>query len=174
MPAASFAQAVHLTTFCTPKCDRTLYRRVKRTKPRRIVELGIGDASRAARLLHLAARYHPGTTIEYTGIDLFETRPLGKSLSVKQAYHRLSRTGASVRLVPGDAGPALIRTANALTEMDLVVIDLGDDDLAKVWFYLPRMLHDKTTIARYELRGQQKNLVWLKPRDVCCHARRAA
>ena len=174
MPAASFAQAVYLTTFCTPKCDRTLYRGVTRTKPRRIVELGVGDASRASRLLRLAARYHPGTTIEYTGIDLFEARPQGESLSLKQAYRHLSRTGASVRLVPGDVAPALARTANVLTETDLVVIDATDDDLAKAWFYVPRMLHDKTVIARYELRGQQKDLVWLNPRDVCGQARRAA
>ena len=175
MPAASFLQALYLTTFSQPSYDRDLYRAVKRTKPRKIVEFGVGDTSRANRLIQLAKRYRRNERIEYTGIDLFEAS-LQKSISLKQAHHQLSRTGVSVRLVPGELEPALARTANDLVGTDLIVIGVGHsaEDLERASFYIPRMLHPGTKLARYEGQGSERRLTWLTAESFPAAKRRAA
>ena len=168
MPAASLTQAIYLLTLCSPKCDRALYRSVRRMRPRKIVELGVGNTSRANRLLRLAARYRPDETIEYTGIDLFETGPPDESISLKLAHHRLSQTGASVRLVPGDLPSGLARTANMLAQTDLLVIDSNhsEDDLKQAWFYVPRMIHQNTMVAQYQLLDGALKLSWRAPQEI--------
>lgn len=151
-PASTF-QYFCLTRLSRPAHQRCLYRALRRAQVRSIVELGVGDGQRAFRLLAVAQRYQPQERLSYTGIDLFEARPKEEAgLSLKVAHRRLTATGAQVRLVPGDPFSALARCANALTKTDLMVISADQDpaSLEQAWFYVPRMLHEKSLVFREE------------------------
>lgn len=133
---------VYLGYFSQPRHNRPVYRHVRRRRVTRIVELGLGDAQRACRLIELATR-RGGPRVSYTGIDLFELRgEQSKGISLKLAHRRLAGTGARVRLVPGDPYAALGATANSLVGTELVIVSCDQDPQAmqKAWFYLPRML----------------------------------
>jgi hypothetical protein len=127
-----------------PSSDRLLYRAIRKRKPRRIMEIGIGDLRRGVRMIRLAQRYHPGGEVRYIGVDLFEARPESgmAGMSMKNAYRLLRATGAKIHLIPGNAIQALVRTANALpgNEMLLVASDHASELLSAAWLYVPRML----------------------------------
>ena len=163
MPAASYWNTLVWTNFSKPTCDRSLYRRVVKSKPGKIVELGVGDLTRASRTISLAQRSQ-SETVHYCGIDLFEARS-ERPLKLKDAHNQLIKSGARVRLVPGDLLPALARTANMLTETDLLIIDatISQSDLEAVRLFLPRMMSPKTSIARYDNKNEQPRLRWMKP-----------
>ena len=174
MNAATFWNALFWTRFSQPRHDRALFQRVQRIKPVRIVELGVGDTSRATRTIRLAQRFTK-ETIQYCGIDLFEARPEG-GVSLKDAHQSLSKTGAKIRLVPGDVMSALGRTANVLTNTDLLIFDANNSqaEVEHAFHFLPRMVHEKTAIARYDSAGKSARLRWLKPSGFLQPSRRAA
>lgn len=149
MPAVSLLKYCYLAYFSQPKGERLLYRALRRAKVSSIVELGVGKAERARRLMQVAQRFRPDTVLRYTGIDLFEGRLAGTGgLTLKRAHQTLSDSGAKVQLVPGDPFSALVRTANTLTNTDLLIISADQDAaaLAKAWFYVPRMLHPRSLV----------------------------
>jgi hypothetical protein len=146
---ASRFKYLYLTYFSKPASDRVLYRLIGAQKVRKILEIGLGDASRALRLISVAHRQASQEPVRYTAIDLFEARPAGTpGLTLKDAHKELKATGAQVQLIPGDATSAVARSANSLQNLDLVLISAGHDDaaLAGIWFYLPRMLHAKSAV----------------------------
>jgi hypothetical protein len=67
----------------------------------------------------------------------------------------LIRTGAQLRLVPGDPLSALARCANSLANTDLLIISAGHDPagLEPAWFYIPRMLHAGSLVFLEEQTG---------------------
>jgi hypothetical protein len=142
---ASRLKYLYLAYFSKPQSDRILYRAIRRRKVRRILEIGIGNASRALRMIGVAQRGASGEAIRYVAIDPFETRrpDAAPGLSLKEAHRLLKSTAAQIQLIPGDPAAALARSANALANMDLVIIssDYDEQALAGAWFYLPRMLH---------------------------------
>ena len=149
MPAFSRLQYFWLAYLSRPAQHRTLYRLIRRRKPRQIVEMGLGDGQRTLRMIRLAARLAGPDKIHYVGVDLFEARPAGtQGLSLKQAHRLLKSSPARVQLVPGDPLAALTRMANALGNTDLVVVSADQDpeSLAKAWFYVPRMLHARSCV----------------------------
>ena len=98
-------------------------------------------------MIEAASFFTPRQEILYTGVDLFEARE-GPGLTLKTAHRMLRSTGARIQLLPGDPFTVLSRSANALSGTDLVVIsDRQDQDsLARGWFYLPRMLHENSSV----------------------------
>ena len=166
---------LYLAYFSKPAAERTLYRLVRRIKPRKIVEIGIGSGLRAVRMIQLARGLRPGEQISYAGIDLFETRTGGGGLSIKQAYRLLKPTKARVQLVPGDPYIALTRAANALRHTDLVIVSADQDKqaLAQAWFYFPRMLQ-RTSQVLIEIPGPTGEGFVLKPLERKELDRRAA
>jgi hypothetical protein len=147
--AATWIRYTYLSRFSRPAGTRQLYRLVKRQQICRVVEVGIGDIGRAIALIEVAQRYAGERTVWYTGIDWFDTRQPGQTaLPLKDAYRDLRATGANVRLVPGAPGRSLAAAANAHQNTDLILIGPGvaEEDLRGSWFYVPRMLHDRTAI----------------------------
>ena len=142
-------RSLYLCYLSKPRGYRPLYRLLRKQRIRRIVELGIGTAERALRMLELCPASDETT---YAGIDLFEARENGDGagLSLKEAHRRLAATGAKTRLIPGDPFAALSRAANSLARQDLVVISADQDSeaLERAWFYVPRMLHETTVVLR--------------------------
>ncbi len=151
MAAASWIKYAYLAHFARPKCDRQLYRLVKRERVCRIVEVGIGSIERSVALISVAQRYAGDVKVCYTGLDFFEARSeeLPK-LFLKQAYQTLQTTGAQVRLAPGPAAQSIASIANAHQDTDLFLISslVADADLTRGWFYVPRMLNAKSTVLR--------------------------
>ncbi|MCE9605613.1 MAG: class I SAM-dependent methyltransferase [Planctomycetia bacterium] len=148
---AGFLRSLYLRYFSQPKADRAVYKLLKKQPVRKFLELGIGTGERTLRVLeHCPA----SDETSYTGIDLFEARQNGDGagLSLKAAHKLLAASGAKVRLVPGDPFGALSRSANAIGKQDLVIISADQDreSLAKAWFYVPRMLHETTTVLLEE------------------------
>jgi hypothetical protein len=147
--------AKRLRLFCLlhlsqPPVDRLVYQAIHKRPVRTIVELGIGLGQRALRMIEVAGMHVPVNEIRYTGIDQFEARTAddGPGMTLKDAHRMLHATGARIRLLPGDPFSALIRSANALGETDLVVISAGLDrhSATRAWSYLPRILHKRSMV----------------------------
>jgi hypothetical protein len=154
--AASWFRYTHLAHFSRPKSVRQLYRLVKRHQFCRIVEIGISELARSVALVEVAQRYGAGKTVLFTGIDLFEARSAATSpLSLKEAYRALHATGAKVRLAPGAPGNSLAAAANAHQNTDLILISasIADSELESAWFYVPRMLHERSEVLRETRTG---------------------
>ena len=137
-------KSMYLRWFSKPKGERALYRAIRQSRPRRIVEMGVAMGRRTERLLSLAGTYHPVAELDYTGIDLFEARPSTHSgMTLKRAYREINAICGRVNLLPGDPFLVLTRYANVLTKTDLLIIAADQDaaSLAQAWFYVPRMLH---------------------------------
>jgi hypothetical protein len=141
---------LYLLHLSRPSADRLVYRSVRRQHARRIVEVGIGTARRALRLIQVAGGDDGAADIQYTGIDLFEDRSEadGEGLSLKEAHRLLKATGARVRLVPGDPETGLSSVANALGKVDLLLLSPRPDagQLGHAWFFIPRLLHPRTLV----------------------------
>ena len=147
----SFWRTIYLTRFSKPSFDRPLFRRILRQRMVKFVELGVGDGQRAKRMIEAAQRHATGSEIRYVGVDLFESRPEGwKGLTLKQAHQKLAHSGITLRLLPGDPFSTLARAANSLTGSDLIIIRANQDadSLQRAWFYLPRMLHQRSVVLR--------------------------
>ena len=134
----------YLCWLSKPTSDRALYRFVKRTRATSIVEIGLHSIDRSLRLIRMAQRYVGNTSdIRFSAIDLFDARPTTQSrLTLKEAHRQLVATGATVRLIPGDAKSGLTRAANDLQDSHMVLIsaDVESEQMAPAWTYLPRML----------------------------------
>ncbi len=124
--------------------------------------------------LRLSQRFVVGDSVHYTGIDLFESRPLASTaLPLKTAHQTFKATDARIRLAPGPVGAVLSKWANTLSRTDLLLIgaQFDEEDLRGGWFYLPRMLHAGSLVLRERLDGDQ--FAWA-PLDAAEIARRAA
>lgn len=100
-------------------------------------------------MIQVAVAYAARPRVRFIGIDEFESRPASAApLSLKSAYQLLSPLGARVQLLPGDPLAALSRSANTLLGTDLMVVAADQDlaSLAHAWFYVPRMLHDRSLV----------------------------
>ena len=141
---------LHLLYFSKPAADRAVYRKIRRLQPRTIVEVGVGTARRSLRMIWLASRRRPAAEIRFTGVDRFEDRPAdcGPRLSLREAHRLLKPSGARIQLAPGDAHAGLARLANSLGKVDLLLLAAGTtaEELAGAWFYIPRLLHDRTLV----------------------------
>jgi len=141
---------LYLLHFSNPPADRVVYRAIRRGRPRKILELGLGDCRRAARMIEIASVLAPPREVHFMGVDLFEDRrPAdGAGLPLKEAYQMLRGKGARVQLIPGDVLEGLSRSANALGKIDLLVISsqVDPDRLQPAWFFVPRMLHPQSQV----------------------------
>ena len=160
-----------LAYFSQPATDRVIYRAIHKQPVYNIVELGVGYAVRAQRMIAVALRNQGDAEICYTGIDFFEARPASNpGITLKRAYRLLREMGASVRLVPGDPLAALARVANSLADTDLLVIGADQDAeaLARAWMFVPRMLHERSLIfvQQTDASGKPSEFVQMTPSQV--------
>ena len=154
MSAATGLKAFWLCWFARPAGNRVLYRLIRQRKPRKMMLLGLDNADRALRMISLAQRYQQADYIHFAGIDRFDTRSVGMPrLSLKEAHMLLRPTRSLINLIPGDPRDALMRAANALHGIELVVIstDQDADSLAQSWFFLHRLLSPGASVLREEI-----------------------
>ena len=76
----------YLLHLSKPASDRLIYREIRRQKPRKIVEIGMGTGQRAVQMIELLREFHEARNICYTAIDLFEARAVadGPGISLRQ------------------------------------------------------------------------------------------
>lgn len=125
------------------------------------MEIGLGDTTRAQRMISLALKHAAPSDLRYIGIDSFEDRTAGKpGVSLKSAYSILRPTGVKVNLIPGTAHEALARSANSLRDIELVVISPNQSaaSLEGAWFFLPRTL-SPTAMVLHEDPATHKHRV---------------
>ena len=163
MPAANRLKHFYFSYLSKPAADRVLYRAIRRLKPRRILELGVGLGVRTRRLIATSLRYQSAEDLRYIGIDQFEARPatVAPGLTLKQAHCAIKYASVRVQLLPGDPYSTLARSANSLTNVDLMLIAADQDPAAleRSWFFVPRMLHDRSLVMR-ELPGEEGVTYW--------------
>jgi hypothetical protein len=145
----NYCRLFYLAHLSQPLGERPVYRAIRRSRVRSILEIGMGAGLRTSRMIETMRRVS-GNGLHYTGIDLFELSPAsdGPKLSLKEAHCKLKPTGARIRLVPGDPYTALARTANDIGPCDLIIVAAGHDaeSLNRAWFYVPRLLHSATLV----------------------------
>ncbi len=149
MLAASRLHYLYLAYFSKPHGDRAVYRAIRRHRWHRFLEIGVGHAAQAQRMINVALGQQAKDQVRYVGIDLFEARTVPSSgISLKDAHRTFKALGISAQLVPGDPLGALARAANALRDIDLVIIsaDQNVESLDRAWFYLPRVLHATSVV----------------------------
>jgi len=161
----------YLSYLSNPPSDRLIYRAIVQKKLRRILELGIAEGRRALRMIDAAARFTPRADIQYLGMDSFEDRGEtdGPGLSLIDAHRVLTRSGARIKLIPGDPLRNLARAANDLGQVDLLIISpqAETDRLSRVWYFVPRLLHAQSRIfVEQMLPGGKKALQAVSPREI--------
>lgn len=168
MPSISRLGFFYLAHLAKPATDRLIYRTIRRQGVRKTLELGIGMGQRAVRMIEVAALLNPLDEIHFIGIDLFESRSAadGPGVTLKMAHRLLSTTGARIQLVPGDPFSGLSRVANALGQIDLIIISprLDPRQLARAWFYVPRLLHERSQVFLEKLLPGGRTSLRLVPR----------
>ncbi|MEI6240773.1 MAG: hypothetical protein WCR51_10315 [Planctomycetia bacterium] len=144
-----------LTRFSKPAGERVIHRLVLQARPKRILELGLGTLRRTERMLSLA-RTGGGDPVQYVGLDRFEGRlatdPPGVTL--KQAHQRLHALGR-VQLVPGNVDTSLARLCNHLGVFDMVLVAADNDPrhLDRSWFFVQRLVNERTTVLVESVDG---------------------
>lgn len=150
MSLLSSLKLFHLLHFSKPATDRALYRAIHAQKYRKMLLLGLGTGERALRMIEVASVYVPPKELHLIGVDPFEDRTPaeGPGLPLRTAYRMLHATGARVQLVPGNAAEGLMRTANSLGQVDLLVLSaaVSPDQLGRAWFFVPRLLHERSEV----------------------------
>jgi len=152
-----------LTRLSKPAGERPLHRLVRRTAPRRILELGLGTLRRTERMLSLL-RAAGGDPVQYVGLDRFEGRLPGDppGVTLKEAHRRLSQLGR-VQLVPGNVDASLARLCNHLGTFDLVLVAAENDPrhLERSWFFIQRLTTVRTAVfVEAPLAGRAGQTAW--------------
>lgn len=182
LSALGTVQAFYYSYLAAPRSDGALFQAIRRNRPRRVLELGIGTGSRAVRLIRMAQRHHAEGDVRYIGLDLFEARTAcdGPGITLKLAYRMLRATGARIQLLPGEPLETLARAANNLGTIDLAVFSARLDPrlLAETWFYVPRLLNPSSEVfMETELAGGRCAIRRVEPGELASMAatrRRAA
>lgn len=137
-------------TWCSrPAADRAIHRHVLRSRPTRILEIGLGRLVRTERMLRVTGVAPTGDQVRYVGLDRFEGRAASDppGVSLKEAHRRLHAL-ARVQLVPGNPDTALARVCNHLGTFELVIVSADNDErhLERSWFFLRRLVTATTTV----------------------------
>ncbi len=142
-------QSLWLARFSKPATDRPVYQAILRSSTSRILEIGIEDGTRAARMIELAAR-RADRKIHYFGLDRFESAE-DPQLDLKTAHQLLRATPAKSQLLPGDPEQTLARKANEFGQVDLVIVRTDVHILSRppcvhLW---PRLLHAASCVLAW-------------------------
>ncbi len=157
-------KSFYLCFLSSPKSDRVLFKAIRKAQASSIVEIGMGSILRSQLLIEQAQHANPDAKINFTAIDLFDSRPFDlPQLKLIETHRTLCKTGATIKLVPGEENSALPRVANGLANTDLLLISTCSDlkNQTQLWFYLPRMLNKKSQVFR-QIINERGHKQWRK------------
>ena len=119
-------------------------------------------------MIDLAGRVSTPSEIHYVGMDPFEgrTESSGPPIRLKTVHQRLRSTGARIQLVPGDPAGNMIRLANSLGKVDLLIVpsEFDSPSFARMWYFVPRTLHSRTLVFIESPLADGRRSLRLKPR----------
>jgi hypothetical protein len=164
----SHIRLIYSCHFSKTPSNHPVYQAIRRCHARKIVELGVGTGQRAMRMIEIAKLASPQQDIHYVGVDQFEARSEsdGPGLTLRSAHQLLRSEGVRVQLVPGNPSDSLVRIANSLGKVDLLIVpaEFNSESFARAWFFVPRMLHEGSLVFVERSLNNDQRLLELKPR----------
>ncbi|MCU0710480.1 MAG: hypothetical protein MUC43_00375 [Pirellula sp.] len=151
MSRLSWTKRFYWRYLAKPAGERALFLHVLENPVASILEIGLGDGERFARVIPLCIKPEGISQIRYAGVDPFESASAGTPhLPLKTAHRKLAELGVKANLIPGDTIAAIARVANVVLPSDLVIVDgrwnSGDEISQAIHQWLPRLCHDRSTI----------------------------
>ena len=151
MSRLSWTKRFYWRYLSKPAGERALFLHVLENPVSSILELGLGDGERFARVIPLCSKPEGVSQIRYAAVDPFESAPAGTPhLPLKTAHRKLAELGVKANLIPGDTIAAIARVANMVLPSDLVIVDgrwSSDDEISQaIHQWLPRLCHNQSTI----------------------------
>ncbi len=119
-------------------------------------------------MIEVVRQAAPEREVRYVGFDLFEAAPQeGRAISLRSAHQLLRAAGAKVQLVPGDPAEMLVRMANSLGTVDVLILpaDLDAPSQARLWRFVPRMLGQWSDVFIDSPSPDGGQMLHLKPRS---------
>lgn len=143
-----------------------LVKSLVKLKPNSVLEIGVGDGSRTAALVHALAQSNP--SLKYAVIDQFEM--VGGDVTLRDFHGRLAGLPIRPAIVPEPATRGIVTVLHRLGLMDVVLIDPSIDEAtqAELDLVLGKVSHAGTTVLR------QTNGKWVASRSESRTTRRAA
>lgn len=133
-----------------------LYKEIRATKARRILEIGTWNGDRAVKMIGVASESAQPGVVEYYGFDLFEELERARFESeiskwpptMREVEEKLRATGVHVRLFKGDTLSSLPAAVLTLPKMDFIYIDGGHslETIQNDWEGASKLMHDKTVV----------------------------
>lgn len=133
-----------------------LYKEIRATKARRILEIGTWNGDRGVKMIGVASESALPGAVEYYGFDLFEELERARFESeiskwpptMREAEEKLRATGAHVQLFKGDTLVSLPAAALTLPKMDFIYIDGGHslETIQNDWDNASKLMHEKTVV----------------------------
>lgn len=130
-----------------PEAERPLHAVLTGRPVRRILEIGLGDGSRADRLTSVWTNNSSALALEYLVIDPFESADDSAGLLLRNFHRRMRSRAIQARLLPGQPLPVLRQEANRIGHVDLVI--LSEEAMAEfdaLGFWLARLVHPATAV----------------------------
>tara|TARA_R110002049_G_scaffold4601_5_gene32276 strand:- start:392217 stop:392978 length:762 start_codon:yes stop_codon:yes gene_type:complete len=127
-----------------------LCRAIKKSGATSVLEISVGDGTRAVEVVQTLAKATPGTPIRYTAIDQFELA--GGEISLMQFHRDLRQHGIRPQIFPSDIISGVTRVAYTLGAVDLILIAenaASDSPTPAQWEkLLSRVAHPGTLVLR--------------------------
>lgn len=132
--------------------NAALCRHIKKLKASTVLEVGIGDGTRAEDIIQTLRSTDPNAKIHYSVIDQFEMN--GGEVTLKDYHQNLRTIGVTPNLIPMPVEQGLHRVANTVGFIELIV--LGEVDMTAVAPVLERITNESTVVLKSSEDGWQK------------------
>lgn len=128
------------------RCQWDLRKWLKQIPAASVLEIGIGDGSRAAEVIRVLANRHQIDSVRYAVIDQFELA--GGGVTLKDYHRGIRQRGIRVKVFPEPLLRGLERVSVTVGPVDLVLVGRSPDSLAapEVDRKLRRVCHPATVV----------------------------
>ena len=120
-----------------------LRKRLKTVSASSVLEIGVGDGSRAIATMETLSRQ--SNSIRYIGIDEFE---MAGGVNLKEFHQTLRNQGIHPKLFPGSVDRALMKIAHTIGAIDLILVTDASviDENPAIAGLLARISHQETVV----------------------------
>ena len=122
---------------------RRLAKMIKRTNASSVLEIGVGDGSRAVAVTETLSGDRSEKEILYAAIDLFEMGG-GGNTTLKDFHQTLRGSAAKAKVFPGEVEPNLPRVAHTIGPVDLILISAEAPEFSHP--LLAKVTHETTVV----------------------------